>query len=96
MSDLPDGDFTLEAWIESVKGETIRFEEPDGLGARQNGFRARDPSICGECEEEVMLVAGERRIPTKCPLCHREIGMLELGTDSVAQWQSYDEEIKNV
>lgn len=96
MSDTPHDEFNFNAWIESVSNETIRFEEPDGLGARETGFREREPSLCGACEELVMLVTGERCIPTQCPLCHREIGMLELGTESVSQWRSYDDEVKNV
>ena len=96
MSDAPHDEFDFTAWVESIAGDTIRFEEPDGLGARETGFRAPDPSLCGACEELVMLVEGDRHIPTRCPLCHREIGMLELGTESVAQWQSYDDEVKNV
>lgn len=96
MSETPDDHFDLDAWLASVTGETIRFEEPTGLGARETGFRPRAPALCGNCEEMVMLVEGDREIPTQCPVCEREIGMLELGTESIAQWQSYDDDVKPV
>lgn len=88
--------FDLGEWIESVEGETIQLFEPDGLGPRPPGFRSSE-HLCGNCEEMVMLVGdGDDPIPTSCPLCGRQIGILERGTQSVEEWRSLDEEAKNV
>lgn len=85
--------FDLDEWLESVEGETIRLFDANGLGPRPPGFRSRE-HLCGNCEEMVMLV-GEP-IPMNCPICGRQIGMLERGTESVEEWRSFDEEVKNV
>lgn len=80
--------FDFDAWLESVRGETVRVTTPpDGqLGGQASKLYAspvaheRHQSYCADCDEFVLRTTPDGGHVGRCPLCGREPGLLELGT----------------
>lgn len=80
--------FDYDEWLESVEGETITVDAPDGFPKIPKCYyipswsKPHREFYCGDCDRMRFPVFVEIYPPKRrCPVCGNEPGIVELGTD---------------
>lgn len=88
-------EFSLDEWLDSVSGKTVRVTATDTLGhprlySPQTAV-TEEEIICPKCDDTRMLIKSPGETSGHCPVCgHEVVSALALGTSDQEEWEGFE------